>query len=301
MAALLKAFLVLNLLASCLALQNLVDTLQASNASTLVSLIDQAGLTDTLKTGGPFTILAPTDAAFAKVPASDIQALNNDMNALANVLKYHVINGEIFTFDLRTGERLNTINGHTIRVYASLNEFFFNQATAVVTEIQASNGVIYLIDEVLDVPEGTILDVLNNPAYNLSSFAHIVHIAGMDRTFNTTTSATRYTVFAPSNAAFNNLPADLAHRIQGSTSYARIIAQYHAHKGTLHLKSFSGDGHITTLSPGHIINLSHDPASGEELLNKVAHLTLTDIEAENGVVHVISHVLIPSTLAGIVG
>ena len=63
---------------------------------------------------------------------------------------------------------------------------YFNQGTVVKGEIQASNGVIYLVDEVLDVPEGPILDVINNPAYNLSGFANLVHGAGLDRTFNST-------------------------------------------------------------------------------------------------------------------
>lgn len=302
MAGLKLTVLVLNLFATCLALDNLIDTLKANNATTLIQLIDQAGLTDTLKTGGPYTIIAPTNDAFSKIPASDLQNLQGDMNTLKNVLQYHVVNGEVFTWDLRTGEHLTTITGHQIRVYSTpTGGHYFNQGAAVKEEIQASNGVIYLVDEVLDVPEGTVLDILHNPAYNLSYFANIVHRAGMDRIFNTTTTTARYTLFVPSDLAFNNLPADIRSRLTSSSTYSRYIAQYHTHRGTLHLKSFSTDGHITTMYAGHLITLSHDQSTGEALLNTLAHLTLADIEAENGVVHVISHVLIPSTLAAIVG
>ena len=68
---------------------------------------------------GPYTIFAPTDAAFDKIPAADLQALTSDNSGLANALKYHVVNGEIFTFDLRTGQHLMSLNGHDIRVYSS--------------------------------------------------------------------------------------------------------------------------------------------------------------------------------------
>ena len=66
---------------------------------------------------GPFTILAPTNAAFAKVPDAELQSIASSATTLSNVLQYHVINGEIFEFDLRTGMHLNTSTGHQIRVY----------------------------------------------------------------------------------------------------------------------------------------------------------------------------------------
>ncbi|XP_045206841.2 transforming growth factor-beta-induced protein ig-h3-like [Mercenaria mercenaria] len=294
-------FLFVNALAFSAALSNIVDSLTANNATTLVNLIDQAGLTDTLKNKGPFTIFAPTNAAIGKVPAADLQALSGDANALQNVLLYHVVNGDIFSWDLRTGERLTSLNNHTIRVYSSGGKHYFNQALAVVEEIQASNGVIYLIDEVLNVPEGTIWDILNNPDYNLTEFANAAQHARLDSMFKQVSSTSRYTVFAPMNSAFQSLPTSLVNKILSSITYGRYIVDYHTHRGTLHASSLAKDGSVSTLHTGHVITISHDANTGEPLLNKLAHVVIQDIEAENGVVHVITHVLIPSSLAGIVG
>ncbi|XP_052279561.1 periostin-like [Dreissena polymorpha] len=296
-------FMCLGLVARGLALQNLVETLKANNATTLVSLIDQAGLTNTLALGdGPFTILAPTDAAFAKIPAADLQSVTGDVKALTNILLYHVSNGETFLWDLKTGRFLTSLNGHMVRVYSTAgHHLYFNNAEAIKTEIQATNGVIYLIDEVLDVPEGTILQILKNPAYNLTQFAQLVHAAREDAIFNTSGGSQRLTVFVPNNDAFGALSPDFLHTASTYIN-ARNLADYHTHVGTMHASSLSGkDGHITTKYSGHQITLTHDQGSGEPLLNKLARFTLTDIEAEDGVVHVISHVLIPSSLAPIVG
>ncbi|WAQ99268.1 Y1483-like protein, partial [Mya arenaria] len=192
----LRVVILVALVAACRAAQlDVVDTLRdLHNVTSLLSLLDQAGLINTLKSGGkrtsyrntkllcwrpsgPFTILAPTDAAFAKIPSADLQALTGDSNMLQNALKYHVLNGMIYDFDLRTGEHIASINGHQVRVYtSSQGKYFFNQAEVVGTEIQASNGVIFLIDEVLNVPEGTILDILKNPDYNLTHFKREIHL-----------------------------------------------------------------------------------------------------------------------------
>ncbi|XP_052791927.1 transforming growth factor-beta-induced protein ig-h3-like [Mya arenaria] len=300
----LRVVILVALVAACRAAQlDVVDTLRdLHNVTSLLSLLDQAGLINTLKSGGPFTILAPTDAAFAKIPSADLQALTGDSNMLQNALKYHVLNGMIYDFDLRTGEHIASINGHQVRVYtSSQGKYFFNQAEVVGTEIQASNGVIFLIDEVLNVPEGTILDILKNPDYNLTQFANLVHRVGYDRLFDSVASNGRYTLFVPSDAAFAALPASFVSRLATSITYARYLTDYHTHVGTMHASSLAKDGHIVTKYRGHLIALTHDQDTGEALLNSVGHVTLADIEAENGIVHVISHVLIPSTLAPIVG
>ncbi|KAL4229896.1 hypothetical protein ACF0H5_010287 [Mactra antiquata] len=287
------------IVAQTLAFPDLIEQLTANGATQLVSLIDAAGLTDTLKSTGPYTIFAPVDAAFSKIPAADLNALKNDLQALKDTLLYHVVNGELFTFDLRSREHVASLNNHQIRIYNTNGHTYFNQALATKEEIQASNGVIYLIDEVLNTPEGTVWQILNNPDYNLTMFANTVKHAREDTRLNSTTSTIRYTVFAPTNEAFNNLPSTLLNRIQ--TSYARYIADYHTHRGTIHASSLGKDGSVTTMFTGHLIHVTHDPDTQEPLLNKLGHIVIQDIEADNGVVHVISHVLIPSTLAGIIG
>jgi len=299
----LRVSVLFSLVAFSYAFPNIYDTLAAdTNASTLVSAIDQAGLADTLKNKGPFTILAPINAAFSKIPKADLDALLADPSgALSNTLLYHVINGELFQWDFKSGEHVKSTNNHVIRIYTNGNGVYFNQAFVVKGEIQASNGVIYLIDEVLNAPEGTILQILGNPDYNISMFLSYVNKVHYDSMFNSTTSSTRYTVFAPTNEAFMSLPEAARLNIERSPTYLRYLVQYHIHSGTLHSTSLTKDGSVSTLHNGHYIGLTHDSGTGEPLLNHIAHVNIADIEAENGVVHVISHVLIPSTVANIVG
>ncbi|KAL4229900.1 hypothetical protein ACF0H5_010291 [Mactra antiquata] len=95
---------------------NIIDQLTARGATTFVELLEQAGLTDTLKTSGPYTVIAPTNEAFKNVPAQDLQNLRSDVTKLKNVLLYHIVNGEIFTFDMKTFERADSLNGHVIHI-----------------------------------------------------------------------------------------------------------------------------------------------------------------------------------------
>ncbi|KAK3100441.1 hypothetical protein FSP39_020008 [Pinctada imbricata] len=289
--------------AASAALPNLIDLAKQNNCSTLVSLIQQAGLTDVLSNQGPFTLLAPVDAAFAKLPADVVKGLTADTNALTGVLQYHVIKESIFTWDLQQGEVIPSLNDHSIRVYVgrTSNSIYFNQAKVIVSELQASNGVLYLIDEVLNVPEGTIDDIILNPDYDISGFMDFIKEARLTQTFNRT-SGQRYTMFVPSNEALANADQNLMSSIKNSYSRARYLVDYHVHAGTLHAKSLSKDARLSTLYRGHYISVSHD-TSNMTLLNNVAKINIADIEAEDGVVHIISHVLIPSTLAsgGIVG
>ncbi|KAL4229897.1 hypothetical protein ACF0H5_010288 [Mactra antiquata] len=279
---------------------NIIDQLTANGATTLVSLIDQAGLTDTLKTAGPFTVIAPTNAAFQKVPQQDLAGLQSDMEALKDVLLFHVFNGETFSFDLKTGERATALNGHVIRIRSSSGQYYFNEAAVIQEDIQASNGVIFLVDEVLDVPEGTIWQILNNPDYHLSKFASITKFATRDSRLNSTATTTRYTVFAPSDDAFNKLPAADLNTLMNDLNNAKHISDYHTHRGILVAANLQ-DGTISTMHTGQSIKLSHDQSTGEPRLNGKARVIIQDIQADNGYVHIISDVLIPPTVGGIIG
>ncbi|XP_046354180.1 transforming growth factor-beta-induced protein ig-h3-like [Haliotis rufescens] len=278
---------------------NLVDDLGANqNTTQLSSLIAQAGLGDTLKGQGPFTILAPVDSAFAAIPKDDLNKLLADKNDLANTLKYHVLQGEIFSWDIVTGRLVHSITGHAIRVYKQGNDIYFNNAKAVAVDLESANGVIYLLDTVLDVPEGTIYEILEKPEYKLTQFKKAVDRVRYDRMLNSTYSSANYrhTLFVPSDAAFAKLDQSQVSRIFSNLNFASELVRYHLHLGTLHLKSLDHNGRITTLYTGHDIGV--DISNNDIRLNHVAHMTESDIEADNGVVHIIDHVLIPSTLSG---
>jgi uncharacterized surface protein with fasciclin (FAS1) repeats len=119
--------------------------------STLVAAVKAAGLVDTLKSKGPFTIFAPTNAAFAKIPKHKLEALLKNKKALTAVLTYHVVPGKVMAADvvkLKNGTKVKTVQGGSITVRVKPG-VMVNNAKVVQTDVEASNGVIHVIDTVL--------------------------------------------------------------------------------------------------------------------------------------------------------
>lgn len=115
--------------------------------STLVTAVDAAGLVDTLNTGGPWTVFAPYDDAFAAIPQADLDALLADTDQLTSVLTYHVVEGELAPEDLAGTH--TTVNGDTLVVEGSGESFTVNGADVVCGDVHTANAVVYVIDEVL--------------------------------------------------------------------------------------------------------------------------------------------------------
>ncbi|WP_119673374.1 fasciclin domain-containing protein [Deinococcus sp. RM] len=118
------------------------------NFSTLLSAVQAAGLVDTLNSAGPFTVFAPTNAAFAKIPQADLQALLNDREKLRAVLLYHVVPGRVTSAQVTKLSTATTAQGGTVDISTS-NGVRVNDARVTRTDIGASNGVIHVIDTVL--------------------------------------------------------------------------------------------------------------------------------------------------------
>jgi uncharacterized surface protein with fasciclin (FAS1) repeats len=128
---------------------DIVDTaVSAGQFNTLVKAVQTAGLVDTLKGPGPFTVFAPTDAAFAKLPPGTLEALLKDKEKLAAVLKYHVVSGKVMAKDVKTGA-VPTVQGKSLKVVVDGGGVKVDQAKVVKTDIVASNGVIHVIDQVV--------------------------------------------------------------------------------------------------------------------------------------------------------
>ena len=128
--------------------QDIVDTaVKAGNFKTLVAAVQAAGLVDTLKGTGPFTVFAPTDEAFAKIPKATLDGLLADKAALAKVLTYHVVPGKVMAKDVKAG-KVKTVQGQEITVTTSMG-VMVDQSKVVATDVAASNGVIHAIDTVL--------------------------------------------------------------------------------------------------------------------------------------------------------
>jgi len=116
--------------------------------TTLTAAIQAAGLQDTLNQDGPFTVFAPTDEAFAKLPAGTLEALLADKEKLTRVLLYHVTNGEVFAADVVDLRRAKTLNGEKVAIEVA-SGVQINDANVVKTDVKAQNGVIHVIDTVL--------------------------------------------------------------------------------------------------------------------------------------------------------
>ena len=128
--------------------KDIVDTaVSAGNFKTLATALQAAGLVDTLKGPGPFTVFAPTDEAFAKVPKADLDALLKDKAKLTAVLTYHVLPAKVMAADVKPGA-VKTVNGQSLTI-ATAGGVKVDSAKVTATDIMASNGVIHVIDSVV--------------------------------------------------------------------------------------------------------------------------------------------------------
>jgi uncharacterized surface protein with fasciclin (FAS1) repeats len=132
---------------------DIVDTaVSAGQFKTLVTAVKEAGLVDTLKGKGPYTVFAPTDEAFAKLPPGTVEALLKDKQKLTAVLTYHVVPGKVTAADVKPGP-VKTVQGQPLTVSARNGSVMVDNAKVVKTDIMASNGVIHVIDTVILPPD----------------------------------------------------------------------------------------------------------------------------------------------------
>jgi uncharacterized surface protein with fasciclin (FAS1) repeats len=128
---------------------DIVDTAVADGRfKTLVKAVQEAGLVDTLKGKGPFTVFAPTDEAFAKLPAGTLESLLQDKQKLAAVLTYHVVPGKVMASQVKPG-KIKTVEGQSLNVTKKNGAVMVDNAKVTMTDIAASNGVIHVIDTVV--------------------------------------------------------------------------------------------------------------------------------------------------------
>lgn len=129
---------------------DIIDTaVGAGSFNTLAAALKAAGLIETLKGTGPFTVFAPTDAAFAKIPKDQLAALLADKAALTKVLTYHVVSGNVLAADVVKLTKATTVQGSTVKIKTNKQGVRVNDSNVVKTDVVASNGVIHVIDTVL--------------------------------------------------------------------------------------------------------------------------------------------------------
>jgi len=129
---------------------DIVDTAVAAGSfNTLVAAVKAAGLVDTLKGAGPFTVFAPTDEAFAKLPAGTVEGLLKDPDKLKKILTYHVVSGKVMAADVSKMKSAMTVEGSPVKIMAKGGKVMVNNATVVKADIECDNGVIHVIDTVI--------------------------------------------------------------------------------------------------------------------------------------------------------
>jgi uncharacterized surface protein with fasciclin (FAS1) repeats len=134
--------------------QTIVDIAVADGRfTTLVAAFQAAELVETLSGDGPFTVFAPTDDAFAKLPEGTVEGLLEDIPALTDILLYHVVSGEVLAEDVVMLEEAETLSGESVSIRVEDGNVYINDSMVVITDIMADNGVIHVIDTVLLPPE----------------------------------------------------------------------------------------------------------------------------------------------------
>jgi uncharacterized surface protein with fasciclin (FAS1) repeats len=258
--------------------------------NTLEAGLVAAGLDQDLTLGGPFTVFAPTDAAFDLLPAGVLDALLADPSGdLTSILLYHVLSGTVLSTDLSDGQTATTLLGEDITVTINGAGVFINDAQVIIADLVADNGVVHVIDAILmPTPESnTVVDIIvNSPDHNTLETAVIA--AGLVEALS---AEGPFTVFAPTDAAFNLLPAGTIDALLADpTGLLTEILFYHVVSGTALSTDLSDQQEIVTLN-GLSVTVT---INGSGVFINDAQVIVADILADNGVVHVIDAVLIPT-------
>jgi transforming growth factor-beta-induced protein len=279
--------------------QTIVDIAVADGRfTTLVAAVQAAGLVDTLAGEGPFTVFAPTDDAFAKLPAGTLEELLKPENKqqLTDILLYHVVAGKVMAADVVNLSEAETALGEKVTIKVEDGKVFVNDAQVIITDIEASNGVIHVIDTVILPPSMTaeapkdIVDIAVADG-RFTTLVAAVQAAGL---VDTLKSEGPFTVFAPTDEAFAKLPAGTIEALLKPENKEQLtdILLYHVLPGKVMAASVS-DGLIADTALGTSVFFKVD--MGKAYINE-AQIIITDIEASNGVIHVIDTVILPKDI-----
>lgn len=262
----------------------------ADGFTTLVTAIQTAELVEALQADGPFTVFAPTDEAFAAVPEALLAYLLDNPDKLAEVLLYHVVPGRIWAADAidAAGTSLTTLQGEDIDVTVDGDAVFINEAQVIVPDIGASNGVIHVIDKVL-IPPGFEVDDIVDTAIAADDFNTLVAAVIAADLVDALRGDGPLTVFAPTDAAFADLPEETLEALLADPPALANILKYHV-VADYYPSSALSDGQTLTTLQGATISISIDNTG---VFVGDAEVTATDIKASNGIIHVIDAVLTP--------
>jgi len=263
--------------------KDIVDTaVSADSFKTLVAAVKAAGLVETLKGKGPFTVFAPTDEAFKKVPKDMINALLKPENKgkLTAILTYHVIAGKVMAADVVKMKSAETVNGQMVSINVEGNTVMIDNAKVIKADIEASNGVIHVIDTVI-LPKDIV-----DTAVAAGVFKTLVAAVKAAGLVDTLKGEGPFTVFAPIDDAFKKLPAGTVENLlkPENKSKLKAILTYHVVSG----KVMASD--LLKMTSAKTVN-GQNIAIGLTIDN--ARVVQPDIKCSNGVIHVIDSVILP--------
>ena len=252
------------------------------NLSTLAGALQDAGLADTLGSDdATFTVFAPTNSAFENIDADE---LTGDGDLLSEVLTYHVVPGQaIASGDIQDGQTVETLEGETLEFSVSGGTVQVNGATVTTADVEASNGVVHIVDGVLLETVDAVDRAVLTP--QLATTADAIAAAGLDASDSPLRNET-LTLFAPTDGAFSGLKLDA---LTSNTELLARILQYHAVPGSrLTSDQISGGETPSTLEGGNL-NIAVD--GGTVTVNGIP-VSTTDIQTENATIHLIDGVLL---------
>jgi len=262
---------------------------RAGHFTTLVAAVKAAGLVDTLKGEGPFTVFAPTDDAFKKLPAGTVENLLRPENQakLVAILGYHVVPGRLAAADVTSRSGALTVNGQRLGFKTNADAVTVDGATVTKADLVCSNGIIHVIDRVVLPTEKTIVEV----AAGAGTFGTLLAAAKAADLAETLGSKGPFTVFAPTDEAFAKLPAGTVESLLRPENKAKLakILSYHVVAGRIDSTGAAKAGKASPLAGGA---LTITPA-GQTLAINGAKVVTADVNAVNGIVHVIDSVLLP--------
>jgi transforming growth factor-beta-induced protein len=266
--------------------QNIVELASATpDLSTLVTAIGAANLGGTLSGTGPFTVFAPVNSAFAAVPEAVLGRLleTGNVGILSKVLRYHVVPGRILAADLTEGQTVTTVEGTTLRITLA-GGARVNGARITATDIPATNGVVHLIDGVLTES----LDIVDVATINgFSALVNAVATAGLVDAVRGDGAGEGITVFAPTNAAFQALGT-----LPDNPTLTSVLTA-HVVNGRA-LSAGLGNNQVVPSLQGGNLTIQTGPLRIRGAGNTdPVNITVTDIRAKNGIIHVIDGIILP--------
>jgi uncharacterized surface protein with fasciclin (FAS1) repeats len=271
---------------------SILDTaISAGKFNTLATALEKAGLLDTLKGSGPFTVLAPTDDAFAKLGNSVNDLLKpENLPRLKAILTYHVIPGRLSSADLIKATNATTVNGQRLNLTLNNGSLSIGDTKITTTDIQCSNGVIHIIDSVLIPAKKNIVQTASG-SHDFNTLVAAVKAAGLAETLS---GPGPFTVFAPTDEAFAKVPKDILQKLllpENKDTLTKILT-YHVVSGRAYASDAATLSTASTVA-GEQVNFSL--SSGRLKINE-SKIVKTDLDTSNGVIHVIDSVLIPPSV-----